>query len=40
MERLFKNSKRLMASLGMAAFLMVASWQFGVGADSSLFLHK
>jgi len=29
MERLFKNSRKLLASLGVVAFLMVASWQFG-----------
>ncbi|SHM42752.1 hypothetical protein SAMN04488057_101420 [Cyclobacterium lianum] len=29
MERLFKNSRKLLASLGVVAFLMVAGWQFG-----------
>jgi hypothetical protein len=37
MERLFKNSKRLMASLGLVAFLMVAGWQFGIGSTESQF---
>ncbi|WP_375585730.1 hypothetical protein [Cyclobacterium xiamenense] len=35
MERLFKNFKRLMASLGVVAFLMVAGWQVQVGWGTS-----
>jgi hypothetical protein len=37
MERLFKNSRRLMASLEVVAFLMVAGWQFGIGSTEPVF---
>ncbi|MFO7825584.1 MAG: hypothetical protein R6V72_16720 [Cyclobacterium sp.] len=37
MERLFKNSRKLLASFGVVAFLMVAGWQFGVGATGAVF---
>lgn len=37
MERLFKNSRKLLASLGVVAFLMVAGWQFGLGGSEAVF---
>ena len=37
MERLFKNSRRLIASLGVAAFLMVAGWQVGLSGTDAVF---
>ncbi len=40
MEKLFKNSKRLMASLGVVAFLMVAGWQVGVSGSAAPFLNS
>jgi hypothetical protein len=37
MERLFKNSRKLLASLGVVAFLMVAGWQVGADGTGELF---
>ncbi|WP_375585736.1 hypothetical protein [Cyclobacterium xiamenense] len=37
MGRLLKNSRKLLASLGVVAFLMVAGWQFGLGGSKAVF---
>lgn len=37
MKRLLKNSRILLASLGVVAFLMVAGWQFGIGDSEAAF---